>query len=570
MPDGISPTAISPSGGPSESLSMPLLPKNRIRIPFYRWFGPNAINAGYQKIVVDINPQSNEMSNMNVGTNAEQHRGDSGRSGPGPSSVLFNEFEHLVYEGASTIPRQEILDEPIRLFFSYYGGHFPFYHQKTLTERINARKCPSILINSICALSAKFAQPALLSGIPANKRGEIFAEKAKHLLIPLLNLPSYDVVASILFLAWNELANNHDVGIWMYTGMAVRMAEDLGMHTKSVYDSCVTEEERSLVCSLFWAIYILDHLICCATGRALTLDDSHIDIPHPANKSAFSSTITVMRVLGEFCKLDITAETFSVDDKRTLLQIFYDFITFLNGQDMSLQFNVDNYRLHLSQAAASSFLLFHIWANAVIIFLHRPVLRSVHEFNREETLLGPDSVTLSVSAARTISSILSVAAQIGDNSSFLGTPFIDQAVEVAGLVFIAEIGRGADQLLSEQYYQTCLQTMKKIKQYWTGLVWVTSTMECRYRDVVNSVGRVATGPMPPGLYATQLGGKIDEENLGVDICGTTYSRDSNIGVYGGGPDSLSTCTLPDDDFNSMVHWFENVEEDRAAWKGSGK
>lgn len=82
-------------------------------------------------------------------------------------------------------------------------------------------------------MAARFSALPVFEGKPAYVRGEEFSNKAKHLLVPLLNLPSYDVVASMLMIAWMEMATCHDVGLWMYTGMAVRMAEDMGMHKVS-------------------------------------------------------------------------------------------------------------------------------------------------------------------------------------------------------------------------------------------------------------------------------------------------------------------------------------------------
>lgn len=43
-------------------------------------------------------------------------------------------------------------------------------------------------------------------------RGSAFADNAKQLLIPLLGMPSNNVVAALLFLAYYELGMNNEAG----------------------------------------------------------------------------------------------------------------------------------------------------------------------------------------------------------------------------------------------------------------------------------------------------------------------------------------------------------------------
>ncbi len=50
------------------------------------------------------------------------------------------------------------------------------------------------------------------------------------MVIVLVAVPTYDLVASLLMLSWYDFGCNRNVGFWMYTGMAIRMAQDLGMH----------------------------------------------------------------------------------------------------------------------------------------------------------------------------------------------------------------------------------------------------------------------------------------------------------------------------------------------------
>lgn len=60
----------------------------------------------------------------------------------------------------------------------------------------------------------RFCQMDEIVGISQHPfcRGSAFADNAKQLLIPLLGMPSNNVVAALLFLAYYELGMNNEAG----------------------------------------------------------------------------------------------------------------------------------------------------------------------------------------------------------------------------------------------------------------------------------------------------------------------------------------------------------------------
>lgn len=135
-----------------------------------------------------------------------------------------------------------------------------------------------------------------------------------------------------------------------------------------------------------------------------------------------------------------------------------------------------------------------------MISLHRPGLRFGQGNRRETNFLCPDSRQISLSTARTSSSIVSLA-ELVDVKSILGSPFIDQAVQMAGLVFVAEmqlctslgtlmpsmdIADGLEELSHQSNYQNCLRTLQMMMVYWRGLVWIVTAMEQKRRGIQNT------------------------------------------------------------------------------------
>lgn len=197
-----------------------------IRIPFFRWFGPTGIAPGYKKMLFDVKQPTDPSQNTRHAITVPRLEG-----------IVEGGFQHSkgnpFFEEDGLTPASQVLYSLLDTFFEHFNCHFPFYRREPFINSVRCGQVSALVLNSICGLAARFSTLQALQNYPHYLRGDPFTQKAKVLLVPLLNLPSYDVVASMLMLVWLELANNHDVGVWMYMGMACRMAMDLGMHKVS-------------------------------------------------------------------------------------------------------------------------------------------------------------------------------------------------------------------------------------------------------------------------------------------------------------------------------------------------
>lgn len=204
-----------------------------LSIPFFRWFGPTGIAPGYRRFFVPIKHGTEVQGHSPLATTTLS-------TGNNMTSPLYlsqtdeGSDPHLFEQDDGLTPLSTILFPLIDTFFEYYSCHFPFLSKDPFIHLVREKKVPAILLNSMCAMAALCSDLPVFQGRPAYLRGEAFCNKAKYLLVPLLNMPSYEVLESILMITWMELATCHDVGLWMYTGMAVRMAEDMGVH-KVIY-----------------------------------------------------------------------------------------------------------------------------------------------------------------------------------------------------------------------------------------------------------------------------------------------------------------------------------------------
>ncbi|KAK4685515.1 hypothetical protein P7C73_g4633, partial [Tremellales sp. Uapishka_1] len=168
------------------------------------------------------------------------------------------------------------------LFFKHMSQHFPSTSRQRMNERLESGTMSNFLANCMCALAARFSDldktAPPLSCAP-------FIAKAQELIVPLLHLPAHDVTTGLLMLAWANFGQNSESGLWQYSGMAFRMAIDLGLHEVSeIYESSAHVARTRL---LFWSLFITDRIVAFATGRPASIPEDIIEIPLPEDEDFF-------------------------------------------------------------------------------------------------------------------------------------------------------------------------------------------------------------------------------------------------------------------------------------------
>ncbi|KAL0574165.1 hypothetical protein V5O48_007793 [Marasmius crinis-equi] len=199
------------------------------------------------------------------------------------------------YDPASDIPKPIVLQKLIPLFFERMGSHFPFLTEGGLLSNVDhedpgRRVTAPLIINAVCALGARFSDIPIMRSqardttqSPATY-GIPFAEKMKQLLVPLLGFPTTNTVAALLFLAYFSFGLNNEGALWMYSGMALRMAQDLGLHQDVGPRVKKDEAQRASDRLLWWSCFILDRTLAFGTGRPVTVKDREIKASLPTEE----------------------------------------------------------------------------------------------------------------------------------------------------------------------------------------------------------------------------------------------------------------------------------------------
>lgn len=369
---------------------------------------------------------------------------------------------------------------------------------------LKEKKIDSILVDAVCALAARFSPHPLLSppqarpidgeevqtNIKRSDYGQPFAHRAMTAVVNALSCPTLSVVQSCLLLAYEEFGSNHDSGLWMYLGIAIRMAQDLGMQklqglkyrygrtglrpkaiiTGQAGKSSVEQSEDHQIptkqleggegasedsqramereqVDTFWSVFFLDRVISSGTGRPVTLRDEDIELYFPLQSESilpngwpapFPPLIRIIHLYGRVTDLINAIQEDNHIDAETLKRLAgmeSDLTSIYQRLSPKLHFNTMNFQTYVKAQEGTNFILLHFWFHTLIVLLHQPTL--LNSFGGRIQQLYPNSRELSMSSAKTIADILSFSELI-DAKSFIGNPFTSQPMYIAACAFLME------------------------------------------------------------------------------------------------------------------------------------
>lgn len=238
------------------------------------------------------------------------------------------------YDRDDGLPTSNLVTHLCELFFVHLGCSFPFLQRDRFLVDLKEKRLDTMLVDAVCALAARFSPHPLLSSAQApsidgsepqqdtkpSSQGQPFAQRAMSAVVDSLSCPTLSGVQACLLLAYEEFGCYHDSGLWMYLGIAIRMAQDLGMQklqglkhrygrtgltpkaiisgqagklgpddneeTEENGDDATTgsSEEKALErerVDTFWSVFFLDRVISSGTGRPVTLRDEDIELRFP-------------------------------------------------------------------------------------------------------------------------------------------------------------------------------------------------------------------------------------------------------------------------------------------------
>lgn len=198
------------------------------------------------------------------------------------------------------LPSMDVIEHMVDLYFKYLFSGTPIFDEATLRNDVRDHKCSDFTLLSLFAACARyvfyvikklnrfinhqkkrFSDRPDVKETPAWHAGEKYAEKARTMILKAVDEPTISNLQGLTLLCLHEYGCGRGPRSWMYGGMAIRMAIELGLHEDSDEDEngndnhtlekLMQQETRR---RLFWTIYSIDKFSSAATGRPSILQDS--------------------------------------------------------------------------------------------------------------------------------------------------------------------------------------------------------------------------------------------------------------------------------------------------------
>ncbi|KAG0084833.1 hypothetical protein BGZ92_009532 [Podila epicladia] len=176
------------------------------------------------------------------------------------------------------LPSKAEMDNLLSLYFRYMYPFAPMFIRRTFMEQHQKR--PDL--SQILILNAIFCNACWYSDDPLVKSESTkFFNRAKIILDETYHVSRISTVQALLLMSHHQYAVGNYSGGWLYTGMATRIAHDIGLHRQDVQ---VNEpEEAEIRKRVWWAVYIADRLGGGILGRPLNLRDKEYNVQMPSD-----------------------------------------------------------------------------------------------------------------------------------------------------------------------------------------------------------------------------------------------------------------------------------------------
>lgn len=202
-----------------------------------------------------------------------------------------------------SMPPLDVQRHLLDLYFIYVHPVFPVIHRSLFWKDYEAtysysgtssRERPHIsnlLLLSMFALAARYDQAELPLLDPGNlwEAGLDYMVQAREVLNRVYHYCRGTTCQALLLLGLREFGIGQMEHGWLYTGMAFRMAQDLGLHRDATLwqmngRSMFTPQELQARKQIWWGCIRADKYTAVYMGRPPTISESHFDTPPPEDE----------------------------------------------------------------------------------------------------------------------------------------------------------------------------------------------------------------------------------------------------------------------------------------------
>lgn len=223
------------------------------------------------------------------------------------------------YTAPIDMPSRPTQEHLISVFFDECHHILPTLSRSMFYDQIKIKGplITPLLLNIIYAHAAKHINNPAFRSEPSNPstQGDLFYNRARRLVDDFLDVPRISTVIALLYMAVYDCDHIPQNGAkvrssraWMYSGMAIRMCFELGLHTAN-YSSQMSQCDIELRKRVLWTCFVMDKLESCTMERPWMIKskDIALDFPAPLPEDTHQERL-VLEGFNQLCRLMILME----------------------------------------------------------------------------------------------------------------------------------------------------------------------------------------------------------------------------------------------------------------------
>ncbi|KAI7876653.1 fungal-specific transcription factor domain-containing protein [Mucor mucedo] len=230
---------------------------------------------------------------------------------PSESKEEFQSNRIEIFEDTPYIT-QEIADYIVHLYFTRIHIYCPIINKTQFLEQYyfhNPTPPDKYLLFAITCVGTTIFSPEILNiqsfdltPEQLEEMGSYLKEKAHQILNIVYKRPMISTVQSLMILSMfvSHDTDEEDTAHWLITGMAIRMAQDLGLH-RDCSKWKIPDYEIELRKRLWYAAYLMDRWVAAELGRPVSIIDHEFDVelptPYELNSPSKHRDITPILIL---------------------------------------------------------------------------------------------------------------------------------------------------------------------------------------------------------------------------------------------------------------------------------
>ncbi|KAK3807143.1 MAG: fungal-specific transcription factor domain-containing protein [Linnemannia gamsii] len=187
------------------------------------------------------------------------------------------------------ITNKSVIQYLVHVYFECFHHHWMIVDKQKFLAQLKDPASPPdpLLLVAICAAGAKYSDHEGLCAEPGNLStiGEQFLTHARILLQDRFDMPSMSTLQALLILYWCQVQTGRASLRFMYVGMAIRMAQEIGLNRpldpKRLKD--MDEREVQIRKTIWWSCYQADRWTSAALGKPMVISDVDCVVDYPTS-----------------------------------------------------------------------------------------------------------------------------------------------------------------------------------------------------------------------------------------------------------------------------------------------